>query len=183
MSSDGSAWSASQTGDKTRHIIDRQISAHRRALARRPNHAILHYRLGVLLRSRGQLEAAIGSLTLAARINPGYVKAILKLGLSFKEACRAEEAAETLNRAFEYDADLVAQHYQLGLLFSQPERFELTLEQFAAVLSADPHSLDIRASLALALDNVGLLDRAEASWQTQAELVGADQPAQAAETA
>src|SRR5690606_2574607 len=40
-------------------LVERQIDRHRRIAAERPNHADVHYRLGLLLRQRGYLDEAI----------------------------------------------------------------------------------------------------------------------------
>ena len=66
--------------------------ADRQAIAERPNHADLYYRLGLLLKNRGQIEEAVDAFQHAVAINPAYMKALIKLGLALKEVGRTDEA-------------------------------------------------------------------------------------------
>lgn len=63
-------------------MVNRQIENIRGALLRHPDHADLHYRLGVLFRHQGKLEDAIASLQKATAINPQYTAANVKLSLA-----------------------------------------------------------------------------------------------------
>ena len=61
-------------------------------------------------------------------------------------------------------------HYQLGLIFADRNDFAQALERFEFAASKEPQNYDYVANLALALQNMGLLDRAQAAWQTLCEL-------------
>jgi tetratricopeptide (TPR) repeat protein len=156
--------------DTVTETIDRQIDRHRQALKKRPNHADMHYRLGLLLRSRGFKEQAVEEYRHAVEINPVYVKALVKLGLALKEAGEAEEAIVVLERATELKPEYVDLHYHLGLLFAERNRFEVAVEHFEQAGKDKPDDVDFHANLALALQNMGLLDRAAATWQGICEL-------------
>ncbi|HWL92688.1 MAG TPA: tetratricopeptide repeat protein, partial [Phycisphaerae bacterium] len=54
---------------------------------------------------------------------------------------------------------------QLGLLFAQRNQFQLAVEHYEAAIRGNPSHVEFQANLALALQNMGLLDRANASWQ------------------
>jgi len=151
-------------------LLDEQIERHVAVLNRRPNHADLHYRLGLLLRQRGDIEAAIGSFRRAVAINPSYVKAQVKLGLALREAGHIEEAVATLKRAVEDQPGDVELHYQLGLMFADRNHFALALEQFEEARRHDSENIDLDANIALALQNLGLLDRAAVAWETLCEV-------------
>lgn len=159
--------------DTIAHLIDRQIERHCEALRRRPNHADMHYRLGVLLRNRGRTDEAIEAYGHAVEINPVYVKALIKLGLALKESDRVDEAVEVLSRVAELQPDAVDLHYHLGLLFIERNRFELAVEHFEQSGKTKVNDVDFHANLALALQNMGLLDRASATWQAISELISA----------
>ncbi len=150
-------------------LLDGQIMRHAAALNEHPNHADLHYRYGLLLRERGRFDDAIGAFRRALEINPNYVKATVKLGLALMENGSREEAVDTLQKALKDDPRDVELHYQLGLVFADGQKFSLALEQFDEALTHDPRNLDIHANVALALQNMGLLDRATMSWQTLCE--------------
>jgi len=155
-------------------LIDQQIKRHRQALKTRPNHADMHYRLGLLLRNRGLNDQAIEEFRCAVEINPVYVKALIKLGLALKEAGELDEAISVLERAVELKPEYVDLHYHLGLLFAERNRFELAIEHFEQAIKGAPDNVDFHANLALALQNMGLLDRAAATWQAVCELTPAE---------
>jgi tetratricopeptide (TPR) repeat protein len=157
-------------------LISQQIERHRSALAERPNHADIHYRLGLLLRNRGQAEEAIGCYQRAVAINPSYMKALIKLGLALKEVGRDAEAEAIFVQATELHPEYADLHYQLGLLFVQRQQFELAVERFAQAAERNPQNIEFQANLALALQNMALVDRAKATWQIVQELAPADSP-------
>jgi tetratricopeptide (TPR) repeat protein len=66
--------------------------------------------------------------------------------------------------------DYIDLHYQLGLLFVQRHQFEMAIEQFEKAVAANPANVAFQANLALALQNMGLIDRAQATWQIVSEL-------------
>ncbi|MFQ5424959.1 MAG: tetratricopeptide repeat protein [Phycisphaerae bacterium] len=151
-------------------LISEQIERHQRALRRRPNHADLHYRLGLLLRNRGQLDDAIRCFRKAVEINPSYMKALIKLGLALNEAGLTDEAVATFEAAMDLHPEYLDLHYQLGLLFAQRQQFELAIEQFEQAAEGNPQHVNFQANLALALQNMGLIDRARATWEIVCEL-------------
>jgi len=146
-------------------LIAQQIERYQRAIKEHPNYADLHYQLGLLLRHSGRDDDAISAFGKALTINPGYEKALTKLGLLQHEAGHSEQAIDTLKRALTLDSHSADLHYHLGLIFADRYRFDLALEQFEHAARREPENPEFRASLALALQNMGLIDRADASWQ------------------
>lgn len=162
---------AASGGDTATQVaLDQALALHEQAVSRNPNHADLHYRHGLLLRQCGDLERAITSFEAAVKINPQYVKALIKLGVSLKETARDDEALTVFQRAIALDAGCVDVHYQLGLLFAQRNRFDLAAEQFEQAVAGNQRNVAFRANLALALQNIGMVDRAQATWQSICEL-------------
>lgn len=146
------------------------LRRHRRALMNAPHHADLHYRHGLLLRQVGEHTEAIAAFRRAVAINPHYAKALIKLGICLKEAGEVDEAIEVFQRALRLDDRFVDVHYQLGLLFAQRSRFELAVEEFEQAMRCNGQNIAVRANLALALQNIGMLDRAAATWDSIREL-------------
>lgn len=166
----GGAPAAEEDVQRAGDLISRQIVRLRETLKKSPNHADLHYRLGLLLKNRGQVEEAIASFQAAVAINPSYMKALIKLGLALKDIGRTQEAVETLRRAVDVKPDYADLHYQLGLLFAQRYQFEMAVEHFEQAAKWNAGNVDFQANLALALQNMGLIDRANATWQIVCEL-------------
>ncbi|MFQ5501598.1 MAG: tetratricopeptide repeat protein [Phycisphaerae bacterium] len=161
-------------------LISQQIQRLRAAIQSKPRHADLHYRLGLLLKNRGQIEEAVEAFREAVVINPCYMKALIKLGLALKELGRTDEAIEQFKQATLAQPDYIDLHYQLGLLFAQRYQFEIAVEHFEHAAEGNPENIDFQSNLALALQNMGLIDRANASWQLVCDLApDSEQAAQA----
>ena len=151
-------------------LIDCQIDRLRATLRERPNYADLHYRLGLLLKHRGNLEEAVDCFDRATAINPNYSKALIQLGLSMQSLGRSDEALDVLDKALTANPESVELHYQLGLIFADRHQFALAVEQFEEAMRGDGQRIEFHANLALALQNMGLIDRANATWQTLCDL-------------
>jgi len=90
-------------------------------------------------------------------INPTYVKALVKLGLAAWEAGRMDEATKSLEKAVNLKPEYVDLHYRLGLVYADQGLWPLAVEQYRKALSRQPNVDGVEASLALALENMGLL--------------------------
>jgi len=163
------AQAAPITAEQVSALIDKQISHMESAIASRPNHADLHYRLGLLYRQQGNLQAGIEAFTTAVTINPQYFKALIRLGLALREAGDVNGAIAAFERALNMDPESIDLHYQLGLLFADRGEFSAALQRFEKAASAQPDNQDYVANLALCLQDMGLIDRADATWQTLCE--------------
>jgi len=157
-------------GDGLDELVDEQIENLKQTIAERPTHADLHYRLGVLLRHTGRFDEAVRAFSEAVAINPQYTKALIKLGLTLRDCGQHKAAIRAFERALESDQESIDLHYQLGLLFADEGDFAAALERFEHATRHAPHQRDYLANLALALQNMGLLDRANATWQVLCEL-------------
>jgi tetratricopeptide (TPR) repeat protein len=129
----------------------------------------------MLLWQIGDFAAAGEAFEQAAAIQPSYVKALVKLGLTWREMGRSEEALEAFHRALKPEERQINLHYQLGLLFAQYNRFDLAVESFEASL-AEKEAAEFRHKLALALQNTGMVDRAAATWNSICELSRGGEP-------
>jgi tetratricopeptide (TPR) repeat protein len=151
-------------------LLVQQIERHAESVRNEPNHADVRYRFGVLLRATGGLAQAAEQFAEAARINPGFAKAWLKLGMTQQEMGQVEDAIESFRRATAADEAEVEAHYRLGLLYTSRQQFELAIRHMEAAAAGDEAGGEdagrIRAGLALSLQNMGLMDRAAATWRS-----------------
>ena len=106
----------------------------------------------------------------AVRINPVYEKALVKLGISLRAVGEIDRAIRYFRQALEVNPDDVRLHYQLGLIFAEKHLFDLAVDHFEKAEIGMSDNPDVQANLALALQNAGLTDRAETSWQTTVEM-------------
>ncbi|NTV13310.1 MAG: tetratricopeptide repeat protein [Desulfobulbaceae bacterium] len=88
----------------------------RHALQLRPDAAIIHYNLGVVLVELGHDEEAHLCFTQALKLRPDYVEAHYNLGVVLMRLNCAEEARLSFTRALELRPDYVEAHYNLGML-------------------------------------------------------------------
>ena len=147
-------------------LMQRQIERHAEEIQRHPHHADLRYRYGVLLRSEGRLGEALEQFEKALAINPAYTKAIIKLGITQQELGQIEQAVETFRRALDLKPQYVDLHYRLGLLYTDRRQFEEAVRHLEKAAEHSPGNQQIRAMLALSLQNMGLMDRAAATWRS-----------------
>lgn len=146
------------------------LRRHAQALIIRGGCADLHYRHGLLLRQAGGFSDALESFERAVRSYPAFTKAQIKRGIALRDAGRASEALDAFRRAIFAAPQDIALHYDLALLFTQRGRFDETLDQFDPPGPAEGITSTFRHNLALALQGVGMVDRAAATWRSICEL-------------
>jgi len=150
-------------------LLVQQIDRHAEAVRAEPHHADVRYRYGVLLRATGRFAQAAEQFAEAARIHPGFQKAWVKLGMTQQEMGQIEDAMEAFRQAVLVDQDCVEAHYRLGLLYTSKQQFDQALRHMEAAADGDADGESegrIRAALALSLENMGLMDRAAATWRS-----------------
>jgi tetratricopeptide (TPR) repeat protein len=143
-----------------------QIERHAAEVDRKPRHADVRYRYGVLLRAEDRTGEAMEQFKIASEINPTYVQALVKLGICRQELGQNDEAIETFKQVLEIKSQYVDMHYRLGLLYTDRRQFDLAVQEMEAASEGAPDNTQIRASLALSLQNMGLMDRAAATWRS-----------------
>lgn len=147
-------------------LLHKQIDRHGEQVMQHGNHADIRYHYGVLLRADNRTGEAMEQFAKAVEINPTYVQAMIKLGICQQEVGMADEAVETFKSALELEPGYVDLHYRLGLLYTEQHLFDQAVSHMETAAGGAPHNEQIRASLALALQNMGLMDRAAATWRS-----------------
>lgn len=147
-------------------LLRKQLQRHAEQVEINPTHADLRYRYGVLLRAEGRNGEAMEQFARAVEINPTYVQAIVKLGISQQELGLIAEAVETFKKALELKAHYVDVHYRLALLYTDRRELAEAVKHMEAAVEGAPDNGQIRASLALSLQNMGLADRTAATWRS-----------------
>lgn len=147
-------------------LARRQLQRHEEQIGRTPNRADLRYRYGVLLRSEGKLEAAREQFVKALELSPAYATARVKLGITQQELGHIEQAVETFSRSLQVDQAQIDLHYKLGLMFVDRNEFETAVRHMEEAAGAVEDAGQVRAGIALSLQNMGLMDRAAATWRS-----------------
>jgi tetratricopeptide (TPR) repeat protein len=151
------------------NLLCLQMERHRQAIMQNPNHADLHYRYALLLRSRGKYPEAIKHYKIALEINPSFHKAGVKLGLCQRESGDHSEGLEQLKKSVEINPEFIDLHYKLGLMYCDPIQFALAVEHYTLESETSKQG-NVHDNLELALQNMGLVDRCMATWQAVCEL-------------
>ena len=156
-------------------LLGVQLARHADQVAAHPGHADVRYRYGVLLRSEGRLAEALEQFTAAVRINPSYVQAIIHKGITEQDLGRTDDVIETFKSVLDIRPEFVDVHYKLALLYTDRREFEQAVAHMEAAAEGAADNQQIRAGLALSLQNMGLMDRAAATWRSLRQMHQASQ--------
>jgi tetratricopeptide (TPR) repeat protein len=156
------------------------IAAHCRQLAQQSQNSDLYYRLGVLMLNVGRIGDAAHSFEAALLINPLYTRAKSKLAICFLEADHKREALDCLPGPDCLDKDTLELHYATALLYCDRVKFASSLINLERHLEKNFACSDTTVNVSVILQNLGLLDRAAATWDsltdTANQAIGADHP-------
>ncbi len=183
-------------------VLEHSIQTHLGWLATAPDDTAAWVRLGMLLEADKQTDYAREVYAKAAETYAGCTFALIRLGLGGSKGGTKRQSAKgrgglegdggsdtpeyagMLRRVFWPEGIDVATHYGLSTLFSQVQRFELTAEQFGESLATEQNESFWR-NVALALEQMGMLNRPKCLWQSLTEIqvqpVGAGPETDAAE--
>ncbi len=151
-------------------LLDAQVDRHAEQVEQFPERPDLHYRYGVLLRSQGRLGESIREFSQAVELHPAYVQALIKLGITQQELGLLDEAIASFRAALEIEPHYVDLHYRLGVLYTDRREFDKAVRHMEAAADGAPHNASVRASLALSLQNMKLMDEAAATWRDLARM-------------
>jgi tetratricopeptide (TPR) repeat protein len=146
------------------------IVAHCQQVAKRPQNSDLRYRLGVLMLNVGRIQDAIRSFEAALEINPIYTRARTKLAICLFESDRKREALDCLGRRESIDKDTLDLHYRTALLYCDRLKFASSLLNLEHHLEKNFAHSDATVNISVILQNLGLLDRAGATWDSLTEI-------------
>lgn len=151
-------------------LFQSQLARHAEYVQKHPGHADAHYRYGVLLRADGRLAEAAEQFQTAVDINPGYVAAITRLGVTLQDLGQTDEAIAAFRQALELRHDYVDLHYRLAVLYTDRRQMSRAVEHLEQASGLAPGNQQVRISLALSLQNLGLMDRSAATWRSLCEM-------------
>lgn len=151
-------------------MFDNVIAAHNMQIAAKPQNPDSHYCLGLLLMSQTRFPEASRSFENALRINPLFGRAHTKLAICLFETNKAQQALEHLASLEPLDHATLSLHYQTALLYCNRIKFASTLLNLDRAMEGNfayPAAAD---NISIILQNLGILDRAAATWDTLAEM-------------
>jgi serine/threonine protein kinase/tetratricopeptide (TPR) repeat protein len=119
----------------------------RRTIALRPSYARAHEAYSAILMIRGRAEEAIAAMTRARTLDPLSDLIRVAVGWYYYLARRYPEALTLTQRIVEVDPNLIAAHYNLGMIYSQTGRHQEALAAFEKARALDPTNWPVLALL------------------------------------
>lgn len=107
-------------------------------LAKFPDSARLHYRIGTALAVRGNFRDAAAYLELAARLSPDNHEIARELALCYFQDERLGDAERELKQLLARADWFPEAHYFLGLIYEQRGRHDRALEEYVKELNVNP---------------------------------------------
>jgi len=145
------------------------IRAHERQMASTPKSADIHYKYGILMLIAGQAAKAMRSFETALEINPTHHRARTKLALCLHEAGRQTQALEVLTKAQAISLEMLELHYKTAILYCDRKTFGKALAHLQNTMKDNFTEPDAAVNVAVVLENLGLIDRAVATWDRLTE--------------
>ena len=160
----------SQVGYEGKDLLDIQFARYKRGLDEWPNKAELHYNYALLLRSKGMVDNAIRHYGRSLETNPSFQRARFKLGLALREKKKYQESTGEFIKGMQISREHCELHYKLALMYCDKLQFALAVEHVETAPDSMDVGISLGANINLALQNMGLVNRAEATWRTVCEL-------------
>jgi len=102
-------------------------------------------------------------------VNQTYYRARNKLADCLFEADQKEAALEQVTGPDCMDRDTLALHYRTALLYCDRAKFASSVTNVERHMQANFASTDAAVNISIVLQNLGLLDRAVATWNSLAD--------------
>lgn len=149
--------------------IETVIEMHRKQLAEYAGNAELNYRYGILMIRVGKISEATQAFRNALGINPTYHRAKSKLALCLYETGNEKLALEQLADIDILSNDILELHYKTAILYCNKGQFQTSVKNLEQLMQNNFAQADAAINIAVVLQNLGLLDRASATWDSLAQ--------------
>lgn len=142
------------------------LSAFQKTAELMPDDAEAHFNLGVVLKSLGQLSAAVESYRRALKLNPDYAEAHSNLGNALKDLGQLESAVDSYRRALMVKSNSATAQNSLGIALKDQGKLDAAIECYRKAIEIKPDYAEAHTNLGNVLKDLGHLDSALASYQT-----------------
>ncbi len=155
--------------DDSYSLMEAVFDAHRRHLERNPQNPDLYYRLGVLFMSFNKIDYAIDAFQTALDLNPTYSWARNKLIICLLDSNQKDAAMDKLLFPDYLDKNSLMLHYKVALLYCDKVKFASSLFNLERFMVNNFASYEPVVNISIVLQNLGLLDRVSAMWESLSE--------------
>ncbi|MFA7485764.1 MAG: tetratricopeptide repeat protein, partial [Phycisphaerae bacterium] len=149
------------------------IKAHQEQLSIEPSNPDVYYRLGLLLLSMGNYEDSSKAFHTALNINPTFDRARSKLAVCLFELGQKDKALDLLESSQILDAKTLELHYQTAMLYCDKLKFASSLMNLDHLMQDTFTKTSTTHNVSVVLQNLGLLDRAVATWENLVDTANA----------
>lgn len=149
--------------------INDVINAHKTQMEKSPRSADIHYKFGMLMMVIANFNAAIKSFENALEINPTHYRVQSKLALCLYESDEKELAIKRLTETDTMAAETINLHYKTSILYCDKEKFASAVFNLQNTMKENYTKPDALVNIEIVLENLGLVDRATATWDRLTE--------------
>lgn len=149
--------------------IEDVVNAHQAQMDKIPKNSDIHYKYGMLMMVVGNFKQAIKSFEKALEINSTHWRVRSKLALCHCEINEREIAIDNLVDTESLGAEILNLHYQTSILFCNKEKFASAIHKLESSLKDNYTQSDTLMNVEIVLENLGLVDRAIATWDRLTE--------------
>ncbi len=133
-----------------------------------PDHAELHYRLGLVARAAHRLDIAAGAFRQTLRIHPHHVASAARLAATLRQLQTPADDLAILRKALDVRPETLRQFAAFADIAGHPAAFDRAAD-LICIGQPDPKArMAARSNLAFALSELTLLDPARAAWREPA---------------
>jgi len=150
--------------------MERRNTATEKTLKLKPNYTKALNNLGIALKEKGDLNAAITSYKQAIKLKPNYTEAHYNLGNALKDQGDLDAAIASYKQAIKLKPNYTEAHYNLGIALQEQGDLTAAIDSYNKALSLKPNYPDALNNLAVALEEQGDLDAAITSYKQAIKL-------------
>ena len=136
-------------------VFRSQLSIWADCALKSPNKARPHNNLGIFLKKKGKIKAAIAHFKKALEIDPEYASAYINLGAANARVGQNEAALENFSEALRQSHNAPEAHYSMGNVLVLMGRSDEALEHYQNALKFRPEYADAHLKMADILDDKG----------------------------
>ena len=150
--------------------MERRNTATEKTLKLKPNYTKALNNLGIALKEKGDLNAAITSYKQAIKLKPNYTEAHYNLGNALKDQGDLDAAIASYKQAIKLKPNYTEAHYNLGIALQEQGDLTAAIDSYNKALSLKPNYPDALNNLAVALEEKGDLNAAITSYKQAIKL-------------
>jgi hypothetical protein len=123
--------------------------------------------MGVVLKSKGELDASIDSYKQAIKIKPDYAEAYSNMGVALKEKGELDAAIDSHKQAIKIKPDFAEAHSNMGNALKDKGELDASIDSYEQAIKIKPDYAEAHHNLSFAFLNSGRLNEGldEYEWR------------------